>query len=348
VSAAVASPEGAVAVPARRRPPRGAAAGSPVFVEHDPAFAEVLGDDPRLVRVVATDAHEGPVYVRDEDALYFTTVPRRGRRASGSVPRVAIKRVALDGLRFRLAPERVTVVRADANAANGMTLGSDGRLLVCEQGTRLEPARISAFDPRTGEVETVVGGFGCRPLNSPNDVVARSDGTIWFTDPTYGHLQGFRPAPALGEHVYRFDPATGVLTVVASTFDKPNGIAFSPDERTLYVGDSGAIHGPGDYDAARPRRVLSFGVGRGGAVGAPTAFAGAIPGFPDGITTDADGRVYVSGAGGVLVHSPSGRLLGEIRLPGAVNFTFGGPDRTVLFITADTAVWAAVLAAKGA
>ena len=101
------------------------------------------------------------------------------------------------------------MLRADANAANGMALAPDGRLLVCEQGTPRSPARISLVDRATGEAETVVDGWRGLPLNSPNDVVVKRDGTIWFTDPSYGFLQGFRPAPALGDYVYRYDPRTG-------------------------------------------------------------------------------------------------------------------------------------------
>jgi gluconolactonase len=284
------------------------------------------------VLVAETDAHEGPVYAPDEDALYFTTVRR---------DRVAIKRLAL-------ADGSVSVVRADANMANGMCAGPDGRLLVCEQGTLSEPARITRFDPTSGRVETLIDSLFGLPLNSPNDVVARSDGTIWFTDPSYGWLQGFRPAPRLGDHVYRYDPATGSVAIVAASLDKPNGLAFSPDERVLYVGDSGAIHGPGDYDPARPRRVLAFDVVGDGSLANERVFVDEIPGFPDGIKLDDDGRVYVSYADGVRVFDADGTLVDEIPLPGAVNFTFGGPARDVLFITADTAVWAVTLNAKGA
>jgi gluconolactonase len=337
--APAAAPDRPRAAAARR-----AQAPSP-FIATDPAFAAVLGDHPSLVRVATVAAHEGPVYAPAEDALYFTTVPRR---RGGADPVVAIGRIQLDGPSLRRRPGDVTVVSPEANAANGMTLAPDGRLVVCEQGGMRRPARISLLDPRTRATETLVDSFAGAPLNSPNDVVVRTDGTVWFTDPTYGHLQGFRPAPRLGEHVYRLDPRTGSLAVVANGFDKPNGLAFSPDGRTLYVGDSGAIHGPGDYDPLRQRLVLSFAVGDEGLTGVPAYAAGPIPGFPDGVTTDDAGRLYVSCAHGVRVYATSGRLLGEIQLPGAVNFTFGGPGRNVLFITADTAVWAAVLAAKGA
>jgi gluconolactonase len=291
----------------------------------------------QLDLVVETDAHEGPVHVAGEDALYFTTVPRPGPAG----PRVDVRRLALrDGA--------LSTVRADANAANGMALAPDGRLIVCEQGSMTRPAAITLVDRRTGATETLVDGWRGRPLNSPNDVVGKRDGTVWFTDPSYGHLQGFRPAPVLGDRVYRYDPATGDLAVVADGFDKPNGLAFSPDERTLYVGDSGAIHAPGDYDPDRPRGVIAFDVAADGGLSGRRPFGDPVVGFPDGLAVDSAGRVYVSCERGVQVFGAGGGLLGEIAVPGgAVNFTFGGPDRDVLLITADDAIWAAHLNATG-
>jgi gluconolactonase len=314
------------------------------FAVHDEAFVDVLGLQPRLERVIETDAHEGPVYVGDEDALYFTTVPRPRRTG----PRVDIRRLALDGERFGLGPQRVTTVRADANAANGMTLARDGRLVVCEQGSQTAPAAITLVDRATGRTDVIVDAWRGLPLNSPNDVVVKGDETVWFTDPSYGHLQGFRPAPALDDRVYRCDPRDGDIAVVADAFDKPNGIAFSPDDRTLYVGDSGAIHAPGDYDAGRRRQVIACDVGADRRLERRRALGAPVPGFPDGIKVDTAGRVYVSGDRGVLVLDPHGLLIGEIAVPGgAVNFTFGGPERNVLLITADDAIWAAHLNATG-
>jgi gluconolactonase len=309
------------------------------FVAHDAAFDAVLGEAPRLVEVVTTDAHEGPVYVADEDALYFTSLPRPGVG-------VAVKRVALDGLRFPVASDAVSVVAATA-AGNGMALDGGGRLVVCEQGSPDGGARIARLDRSTGDLEPVVDGWRGLPLNSPNDVVVARDGALWFTDPSYGHLQGFRPAPAVGDHVYRHEPATGRTAVVADAFDKPNGLAFSPDERVLYVTDSGANQEAGSFHVGRPHHVLAFDVLDGRHLGPARLFAVVAPGFPDGVKVDAVGRVYVSSATGMQVHDPAGDLLGEIHLPGAVNFAFGGPDRRVLFVTTDTAVWAAVLGATG-
>jgi len=304
------------------------------FVTHEPEFAAVLGDEPRLVRVIDTDAHEGPVYVADEDALYVTTLPS---------PHAQIRRIALDGLRFPLESARAAVVDASPTMPNGMTLDLDGRLLVCEQGSASQPARISRLDLVTGASEPVVDTWRGLRLNSPNDVIVKSDGTVWFTDPSYGHLQGFRPEPVLGDFVYRYDPVADRLTVVADSFVKPNGLAFSPDEQVLYVTDSGANQEPGGLHVDLPHHIVAFDVIAGRHLHNARLFAVTTPGFPDGIPVDSEGRVYASSFAGVQVFNPLGDLIGEIRLPGAVNFTFGGPDNNVLFITTDTAVWAAVL-----
>ena len=280
-------------------------------------------------KIVDIDAHEGPVYVEAEHALYFTNLPQSG-------PRVSIKRLDLTTL-------EVSIVREDANGANGMTLAPDGRLLVCEQGTLLERARISAVDRATGAAETVIDELAGLPLNSPNDIVVSGDGSIWFTDPSYGFLQGFKPEPAHGDYVYRFDGNR--LTVVEDSFDKPNGLAFSPDESILYVGDSGANHELGSFDPRRPHHIRGFDVVGGRRLENGRLFATITPGFPDGLKVDADGRVYSSSFSGVQIFSPEGELLEEIALPGAVNFAFA--DSTLL-ITTDTAIWAAQLSAKGA
>jgi gluconolactonase len=264
--------------------------------------------------VIDVDAHEGPVYVPEEDALYFTSVPRPGTR-------VDIKRLALDSL-------TVSVVRRDADAANGMTLSPGGRLVVCEQ----LGGALSLVDRSSGARTLIVDGF-----NSPNDVVVKSDRTIWFTDPSYGWLQGFRPRPLLRDAVRRYDPRTGAVTMVAKSLDKPNGLCFSPDESVLYVTDSGAGH-----------HIRAFDVRGDGSLAGERVIAEFEPCHPDGIKVDTDGRIYASFPGGVRVLDPGGAWIGEIELPGAVNFCFGGPDRDVLFITADTAIYAAHLQAKGA
>lgn len=161
-------------------------------------------------------------------------------------------------------------------------------------------------------------------------------------------MQGFRDEPRAGDHVYRYDPAVDDLSVVAAAFDKPNELAFSPDESVLYVGDSGAIHGPNDYSARRPHHVVAFDVEDGRHLVNRRLFADVGRGFPDGVKVDAAGRVFVSSADGVQVFDPAGDAIGQIRLPGAVNFAFGRAGHNILFITADTAIWAATLRTTGA
>jgi len=272
-------------------------------------------------RIAEVDAHEGPVFVAEENALYFTT-------QAG-----AIKRLALSG-------GDITAVLLDAHMPNGMALGHDGRLILCEQGSLMWPAAISAVERATGAREVLVDNWRGEPLNSPNDVVVRHDGTIWFTDPSYGHLQGFRPEPRLGDYVYRHDPATGVTEVVDDGFVKPNGIAFSPDGDTLYVTDSGANQEAGSFHVGMPHHVVAFTVTAEGRLRDRRLLAVTMPGFPDGLKTDGAGRIYASAFSGVQVFSPAGNLLDEIDLPGAVNFAFAGDD---LLITADTAVWSVSL-----
>jgi len=255
-----------------------ATATDPAFVLYAPGFDEVIGDAPRLSLLAEVDAHEGPVYVADERALYFTTMPRPGVDRS---PSVQIKRLPLED------PNDISVIVAEANGANGMTADLDGDLIVCEQGSRWAPARISRLDRMSGERQTVVESWRGLPLNSPNDVVVSSDGAIWFTDPSYGHLQGFRPEPEVGDHVYRHDPATGQTTVVADSFDKPNGIALSADEQVLYVTDSGANQEPGSYHVGRPHHIKAFHVTPGGRLTGERLFAVISPGVPDGLKSTA-------------------------------------------------------------
>ena len=318
------------------------------FTPYVDAFSHVTGHTPVLAKVLDVEAHEGPVYAADEDALYFTTLPRQPREAGLEVPLVDIRRLDLDRLRFPLEADRVSVVRPQANAANGMTLAPDGSLLVCEQGSWYQPARITRVDRNTGKAVALVDRRNGTPLSSPNDVVVRADGTIWFTDPSYGFLQGFRPPPESRDALYRFDPADQRIQVVDDSFDKPNGVAFSPDGSVLYVTDSGANQRPGTFDPGRPHHVVALHLSPSGRVLHRHVLAEISPGIPDGIVTDREGRVYVSSLAGVQVLTAEGIALGRIDVPGAVNFTFGGPDNNVLFITADTAIWAAVLDTRGA
>jgi gluconolactonase len=322
----------------------GCAGGSNIFIVHRDEFQAVVGDAPLLVKVVEIDAHEGPVYIREEDALYFTTLPQPTNIPLPGSRRVAIKQLALSGDQFPVSSDNITIVREPANMANGMALDREGKLVICEQGTRIDHARISRMDPKTGAIETVVDSWRGLRFNSPNDVVVKSDGTIWFTDPSYGFLQGFRPEPVVGDYVYRYDPHTWQLSVVADSFVKPNGLVFSPDESVLYVTDSGANQEADSYYINKPHHIIAFNVLEGRHLMNQRLFAVITPGFPDGIKVDARGNVYASSFSGVQVFNPLGDLVGEINLPGTTNFTFGGPGHNILFIMVDDAIWAAVLA----
>jgi len=301
----------------------------------------VLGPHPQLTELVATSAHEGPVYVPKQHALYYTTVP-----ADVNTPMPGSKTVGIGKL--DLKTNRVTIVREPSNMANGMTLGLDGHLLVCEQGTKSNPAAISRFDYATAATEPLVEQWFGLPFNSPNDVVVKDDGSIWFTDPSYGFHQGFKPEPQLGDYVYRFDRATNRLSVVASSFNRPNGLAFSPDESILYINDSGALQGSGPYHPELPHHILAFDIMDGRHLVNARLFAVVTPGIPDGLKVDSKGRVYSSCADGLQIFNTAGDLIGAILLPGVANFTFGGPDWNVIYLCNDAGIHAAQVQAVGA
>jgi len=310
------------------------------FAIYRDEFRSMLGVRFQRPVLIETNAHEGPVYVAAEHALYFTTVPEPGPK------NIAIKRLQLAGEEFPFEARDLDTVQFPSNMANGMTLDRDGRLLICEQGTRETPACISRMDLKTRSVETVVDQWRGLRFNSPNDVVVKSDRTVWFTDPNYGEIQGFKGAPEVGTYVYRHDPATGETAVVADSFNKPNGLAFSPDESVLYITDTGANQAPGTYFVGLPHHIRAFDV-YGRHLRNDCLFAVVSPGVPDGIKLDGQGRVYTSSATGVQVFTPDGDLIGEIIAPGVANFTFGGPDNDVLFILDDTKIWQAKLQVAG-
>jgi gluconolactonase len=318
------------------------------FLAYSEEFREVVGSDPQFYTVIETNAHEGPVYVRDEQALYFTTRPADSNIPFQGFKEVAIKRITLESNQFPLPPSAETTARAPSNVANGMTLDREGRLVICEQGTRSTPARISRLNLGTGAVETVVEEWRGLRFNSPNDVVVKSDGTVWFTDPSYGFNQGFKDAPMIGDYVYRYDPTSDQTSVVADSFNKPNGLAFSPDESILYINDSGAIQGTGPYFVNLPHHIRAFDVRQGRHLVNDRLFIVVTPGIPDGLKVDSAGRVYSSSASGIMVYNTIGDLIGEIIGPGVANFAFGGPGNNILYAMADSEIWAAEIKAVGA
>lgn len=314
----------------------------PHFQPYSEEFCKVLGPNPKFTNLVKTDAHEGPVYVKDWNAVVFTTVPQSMNIALPNYKDVVIKKLSLHD-------KQVSVFRKSSNMANGMTLDRHGCLLICEQGTKSTPARISRLNLKNPEcIETVVQEWFGLPFNSPNDIVVkRSDGTIWFTDPSYGFLQKFKDAPQVGDFVYRYDPETKFLSVVADSFNKPNGLAFSPDELVLYITDSGAIQEPGSYHVDLPHHIRAFDVKDDRHLVHDRLFAVVTPGIPDGIKVDTEGRVYTSSADSVQVFNKEGDLMGKILVNGVANFTFGGEGNNILYMMAGTAIYAATLQAKG-
>ena len=266
---------------------------------------------------------EGPVYFADGNYLVWSDIPnnRMLRWVDGG---------------------GVSVFRQPSNNSNGNTRDRQGRLVSCEHGAR----RVTRTEP-DGTITVLADTYRGKRLNSPNDVVVKSDDTVWFTDPPYGILtdyEGHRAEPEYGGcHVFRFDPASGSLDVVADDFDKPNGIAFSPDESKLYVVDTGGSHKKDGH-----HHIRVFDVVDGKRLANGRLFTDVGPGLADGLRLDTDGNIWTSAADGVQCYSPGSELLGKIRIPEVVsNLTFGGPKRNRLFITATTSLYAVYVAKNG-
>ncbi len=314
-------------------------------------FLDVLGNEAEVKRLVNTDAHEGPVYVKAENAVYFTTVPVNVKIPIEGYKNVLIRKLSLDNLVDDPSENQknLSTVLDSSNMANGMTLDLGGNLIICQQGTKSSSAAISRMNLETSVPERLVDEWFGLPFNSPNDVVVKSDGSIWFTDPSYGYAQGFKDAPLLGTFVYRFDPCGRVLSVVADTFNRPNGLAFSPCEKHLYINDSAAIQGSGPYRPELPHDIWGFDLSKDGKhLTNARLIAVVTPGIPDGLKTDSEGRIYSSSQSGVQVFTAAGDLLGQILVPGVANFAFGGIDNDTIYMMADTAIWSAKIRAKGA
>ena len=235
----------------------------------------------------------------------------------------------------------VSVFRTESRHANGNTRDREGRLVTCEHDAR----RVTRTEI-DGSITVLMDNYRGKRLNAPNDVVVTSDGAIWFTDPGYGidgPYEGHFAEAELPRNVYRFDPARGEASIVADDFVRPNGLAFSPDEKRLYIVDSGITHGgPADI------RVFDVNDGK---VGRGRIFAEDFaPGFTDGLRTDVEGNVWASmgwadpAEDGVRCYAPDGDLIGKIHLPeSCANLCFGGRKGNRLFMTASTSVYALYL-----
>ncbi len=246
-------------------------------------------------------------------------------------------------LRYDECTGTVGVFRQPAGHSNGNTVDRSGRLFSCEHGGR----RVSRTE-YDGRVVTLADSYDGKRLNSPNDVVVKSDGTVWFTDPSYGidsDYEGHRSdREQAASHVFRFDPQDGSLAIVADDFVQPNGIAFSLDERQVYIVDTGATHVEDG-----PRHIRRFEVGDDGRLSGGEVFAVSTSGLFDGLRLDDAGRVWTSAADGVHCYDPDGTLIGKIRVPEVVaNLCFGGPKRNYLYICGTTSLYGIRLPVNGA
>lgn len=246
-------------------------------------------------------------------------------------------------LRYDEGDGHVSVFRQPAGNSNGNTVDRQGRLVTCEHGGR----RVSRTE-HDGRITTIASHWQGKRLNSPNDVVVQSDGAIWFTDPPYGILSDYEGNKGESEigasHLYRVDPLSGEVAVAADDFDKPNGLAFSPDESLLYVADTGASHDPDG-----PRHIRVFEVDDHGRLHGGKVFAECMAGLFDGFRLDDAGRLWTSAGDGVHCYDPDGTLIGKVLVPEVVaNVVFGGPRRNRLYICGTTSLYAVFLHVNGA
>ena len=269
---------------------------------------------------------EGPVWFGDGRYLLWSDIPNN--------------RI----MKWEEETGAVSVFRKPSNFANGNTRDRQGRLVTCEHGGR----RVSRTE-YDGTITVIADRYQGRPLNSPNDVVVKSDGSVWFTDPPFGLLgyyEGYLAKQELPTNVYRVDGATGELTVVADDVNCPNGLAFSPDESILYVIES----------RSTPRNILAYDVVDGGRrIANRRTLIAAGPGTPDGMRCDVDGNLWCGwGMGdpaldGVAIFNPDGRLIGRIDLPErCANLCFGGTYRNRLFMASSRSVYALYVNTQGA
>ena len=296
------------------------------FVELDPRFSLCLTGHGRVERLwTGARWAEGPAWFGAGRYLVFSDIPNNRM------------------MRFDETDSSMSVFRQPANNSNGNTVDLQGRLVSCEHGAR----RVTRTEI-DGSITVLADRYQGKRLNSPNDVVVKSDGSIWFTDPSYGILSDYEGDAAASEigncNVYRIDGKTGAITVAADDFVKPNGLAFSPDEAFLYVADTGASHDP-----QGPRHIRRLAVKPDGATLTNSIiFADCTAGMFDGFRFDNAGRIWTSAGDGVHCYEPDGTLIGKILIPELVaNVTFGGPKRNRLFICGTTSLYSAYLTVTG-
>jgi gluconolactonase len=288
----------------------------------DPQFKPyVLGNAPVKQLATGFDWVEGPVWFGDANCLLFSDIPNN-----------RIMRWSME--------TGVSVYRENSNYSNGHTRDREGRLVSCEHGTR----RVTRTE-LDGSVTVIADRFEGKRLNSPNDVVVKTDGTIWFSDPHYGimtNYEGFKSEQELPCNVYRVDPVTGTIDAVVTDMKCPNGLAFSLDERKLYIADTGRMFGND------PQHIKVHDVDAKSQVTGGKIFHSINPGAADGFRLDIHGNIWSSAADGVHCINPSGKLIGKILVPEFVsNVCFGGRAKHWLFITATTSLYRITLNTQG-
>jgi len=281
----------------------------PIYDHFEKDFRHLVNGAARF-ETLFTDCRwaEGPVWVADGNYLLWSDIPND--RILRWIPGVG-----------------VSTFRSPAGNTNGHTRDREGRLVSCSHGNR----RLERTEA-DGTITTLTNSYNGKPLNSPNDVVVKSDGTIWFTDPAYGIESDYEGHKSKQEqpvcYVFRFDPKDGSLVVVADDFDRPNGLAFSPDESILYIADS-----------AKPHHIRAFDVRSDNTLANSRVYVEINPGVPDGFRCDTDGNIWTTAGDGVHIYSPAGVMIARIRTPRTpANVTFGGPKRNWLFIAATDAL----------
>ena len=300
------------------------------FETLDPRFSACLVHCERVERLWTGGRWcEGPAWFAAHRTLVWSDIPNNRM------------------LRYDETNGTVGIFRQPANNANGNTVDREGRLITCEHLTR----RVVRVEHNGAQIILADRWQGKR-LNSPNDVVVRSDGSIWFTDPSYGILSDYEGQRAESEigacNVYRIDPVSGAVDLMADDFVKPNGLAFSPDESILYIADTGASHDINGPRHIRAMRVAADGQRLVASGEAQTVFAQCTNGLFDGFRVDQQGRLWASAADGVHAYASDGTLLGKIRIPEVVaNVCFGGEKRNRLYICGTSSLYAVYLNSSG-
>lgn len=333
----------------------------PSFIQHHPLFSNIVGKDASFQLLCESELplfHEACVFDQREHGI-FVTSNQLNNDAGHECPDTNDKHVKLlcirDNSVGKAEVEEISFPGSERAMLNGgVNFGPDS-ILLCAQGSK-DPSDLSGIislttSPHAHEAPRVlVNTFHGIPFNSVNDVVVSpTDGSIWFTDPSYGHAQGIRGAPQLPNQVYRYEPHTKAVRAVADGFVRPNGLCFSPDLRTLYVTDTGAIHGSPDVpvDLSGPSHIYAFDVVHAVADGSlpeepflanKRLFAYAPGRFPDGIKCDLEGNVYAGCGDGIEVWNKAGVQIGTMAIPGGVaNFCFGRGG--VIYACNETRLW---------